>query len=172
MGETSSSKRNESGEQREHLPQGLAHLTYGRAAVRGAGLWTAGKMAGVWTVPYRARTASSLATCLRMVPSCVLAGALLLLVVGCKESDEHWRPFGDKEAVQIHLSQQARYLLNQFPLVQILDETLDFTTDIVIFKVKGEDGEEFELFYRYWDGKWIKRVQKPDGSYSFEEYLG
>lgn len=103
-------------------------------------------------------------------PVLLTAAVLALCLTGFKEKDSIWIDFGDKEAVYIRLSQAARQLLNQFPLVQILDEHLLLTVNVVMFKVKDETGEEFELFYRYWDGKWIKRVEQPDGSYSFEDY--
>ena len=106
-----------------------------------------------------------------MIPRLLLLLSLGLVATGCKPvSEEHWRPFGDTEAVLIRLSPEARQLLNQFPLVQILDETLDLTTDIVIFKVRDADGKTFELFYRYWDQKWMKRTVRPDGSYKLEDY--
>lgn len=91
-------------------------------------------------------------------------------VAGCKPEEQNWRPFEDEETVHINISQEARELLNQFPLVQILDEHLDLTTNVVWFKVRDYSGREFVLFYRFLDGKWIRRTDKPDGSYSFEEY--
>lgn len=97
---------------------------------------------------------------------------LSLCLMGCQpeETTETWHSFGEPEAVHIRLSQEAREMLNQFPLVQILDEHLNLTTMVIFFKVKDEEGKEFGLFYRQWDNKWIKRVEQPDGSYSFEDY--
>jgi hypothetical protein len=90
---------------------------------------------------------------------------------GCKvPQTETYVPFGPAEAIHIKLSQEARELLNQFPLVQILDEHLDLTVNIVWFNVRDESGEEFVLFYRHWDGTWIKRTKRPDGSNAFEPY--
>jgi len=99
-----------------------------------------------------------------------LPAAVLLLMLGCQEQENRWVPFGEEEAVFIHLSKSARQLLNQFPLVQILDEHLDLTSGIIWFTVRDKTGEEFDLFYRYWDERWMKRVYLEDGSYSFEDY--
>ena len=101
----------------------------------------------------------------------ILALALILGMCGCKTEEERWKPFGREEAVKIHLSKEARELFNQFPLIQILDERLDYTSNVVFLKVRDEKGKEFEIFYRYWDGKWMKRTEKPDGSYDFEEMV-
>jgi len=101
-----------------------------------------------------------------------LAGLGVIFLMGCQplEPEERWVPFGEREANHIVLSRAAREFLNQFPLVQILDEHLDLTVNIVWFDVRDEDGEEFVLFYRYWDGTWIKRTRNSDGSNNFEPY--
>lgn len=74
------------------------------------------------------------------------------------------------EMPYIH-SSNREFIEKTFPLLDILDEWIDWTGNISFYKVKNKQtGEVFELFYRWWDENWVKRTPRNDDKavYNFE----
>jgi len=99
---------------------------------------------------------------------------LFLLITTTAYGD--WLDDIKQQGVELEISRATREILNQFPFLQILDDWTDITSGIVLFEcLDKRDNKKCDVFYRYWDGKWIKRYpaksekKHPDDPYTFEE---